>query len=372
MDLLQLRLKSRWFRAVKRSGFIAVVLLALTVATTQPVCADEQLGFFPKDMAATVFDSEVKMLMPRMKDDQPELSTQPMAEEQATTQPAASLESEESKESALEADDTASLRERLSKKYGDPTEDPKIRIQADAPPPMKGMLEALDAGDEGLAYDYAQQYIKSLQRYQKVYGDVVSMTSAVMKSNNLAEGTQWLNVPTLNQHQALAATKRDEQVQKLLTLASQAQAVPSPAGAEQIFQSRNRKAIKAALSDRTDLPTNGNGSLSLIVFVDAKRPMLCSTLQEMMTLARKHGTDPKVSLLAATLGDSTELTTRIASNLPFPMRDGSALAQKLGVNATCSLALVSPEQKKAVLLSSPATVEFMDELISTLKGAPSV
>lgn len=361
-----------WRNAVEQTGFKYLLLVAVGVTLVLPAYAEEQLDFFPKDMAATVFDSDVKMLMPQMKEDKPILSTK----QQKDTEPAqAEIGTADSAETAQAEDDTASLRDKLARKYGDPKEDPKIRVQADAPPSMKGMLEALDAGDQDLAYDYAQQYVKSVQRYQKLYGDVVSMTGAVMKSSNQAEGTQWQNVPTLFEHQELANSKREEQVKSLLQMASQAQATPSAPETTEISQSRNRMAIKAALHSRTDLPAPGPGSINLIAFVDPERPMLCGTLQEMVPLARAYSTDSKVSLLAATLGQHTEEDIKAVSQrlgLPFPMHDGADLARKLGVTSKCTLAVISPEQKKAVLLSSPATAEFMDELITSMKGASRI
>lgn len=353
----------------QRPLIIAGLSFIAATISVAPVHAEDVLNFFPNNMAATVFEREVSMLMPRMKDDPVEEapSLQPAKADQDRTQldPAG----------AVPQDSSESLKDRLSRKYGDPTEEPKIRIQDDAPPSMKGMLEALDAGDESLAYDYAQQYVKSMQRYQKIYGEVVSLTGAVMKSNNQAEGTQWQNVPTLYEHQELADKKREQKIQELLKMAAQAQATPTHPTQNNGTASRDRATIKAALQMRTDLQPSPGGNVNLIAFVDPAEADNCSTLQEMRTLAKARANDNRIALLAASTRQISDGILEVIGKrigISFPFKDGSTLAGKLGATSHCTLAVITPEQKRAILLSTPTTAEFMDELISTIQGAPRV
>jgi hypothetical protein len=353
----------------QRSLIIAGLSLIAASISAAPVQAEDALTFFPNNMAATVFEREVSMLMPRMKDDP--------VEEAPSLKPAKSDPESTTLDAAEPAsqDGSDSLKNRLARKYGDPTEEPKIRIQDDAPPSMKGMLEALDAGDESLAYDYAQQYVKSMQRYQKIYGEVVSLTGAVMKSNNQAEGTQWQNVPTLFEHQELADKKREQKIQELLKMAAQAQATPTTQTPDQGTASRDRATIRAALRQRSDIQPSLGGQVNLIAFVDPAEANNCSTLQEMRTLAKARANDNRIALLAASTRQISDGILEVVGKrigISFPFKDGSTLAGKLGATTHCTLAVITPDQKRAILLSTPTTAEFMDELISTLQGASRV
>jgi len=162
-------------------------LFFLTIISIYPVeqahAQQDSLKFFPRNSAATVFGDDVKTLMPRFdseieEENAPTIEMQPVVgQPEVISQPV-----EEAPES---------LRERLTKKYGDPNSPPALRVQDSAPIPFKGMMEALEAGDDALAYDYAQQYTKLIKKLQRTNKRVISMVGQVMKDDSPNAGVAW-------------------------------------------------------------------------------------------------------------------------------------------------------------------------------------
>ena len=71
-----------------------------------------------------------------------------------------------------------SPRQEIIQRNGDPSERQPLRVQEDAPPPFRGMVEALDVGDDKLAYAYAKQWMRYMNRYREMLDQVNGWVAA--------------------------------------------------------------------------------------------------------------------------------------------------------------------------------------------------
>ncbi|RIL04601.1 MAG: hypothetical protein DCC75_12455, partial [Proteobacteria bacterium] len=120
-------------------------------------------AFYEKNSARSVFDDHIKLLpqaeikhfpdVPRPVEEGPKALS---AVDQEILKAGA-------KESGVPAVDPASpdpVKEALMKQFGDPSGQSTLQVADNAPVPFKGMMAALEAGRDDLAFSYARQYAR--------------------------------------------------------------------------------------------------------------------------------------------------------------------------------------------------------------------
>src|SRR5262249_12308432 len=90
---------------------------------------------------------------------------------------------------AIDLDPTLTPEQKIIAKYGNPDEKPTITPVENAPKPFKGMLEALNAGDDKLAYRFAKQYMRLTHQLSQLGGRVGSLTNAAKIAEGLDNDT---------------------------------------------------------------------------------------------------------------------------------------------------------------------------------------
>ncbi len=94
-------------------------------------------------------------------------------------------------------------RERLLAKYGDPAKDAPVLAIESAPKPFQGMMEALQDGDDEMAFQFAKQYVRHLKNLQERTVRVQSQVGLAMKREGMMGEGAWKGAPMLVEDQAL-------------------------------------------------------------------------------------------------------------------------------------------------------------------------
>ena len=199
------------------------------------------------------------------------------------------------------------------------------------------------------------------------------LTGEVMKSTSQAQGTDWEKMPSSPEEELISLRKMDERVNALLTRAEQAEM--GEISNSEVQRTRDRTAIRAFLATQKDLQGDPSGAVDLVAFFELGKEKECWTIGELRRVMKAHGSDSRVTIIAASMRpvqQSVLATIRRQTNLPFALKDGSALAAKLAITQACSLAAIVPSQKRAIVEPGSVTFEFIDELITKLQGARNV
>ena len=163
-------------------------------------------SFFSKNSAGTVFAPRPVVgpqlpveMFPRVNQE-PMLAPEEPEEKSPALQPDASDRSAKEEAEALEK---LPVRERLLKKYDDPAKDAPVLAVENAPRPFKAMMEALQLGQDDLAFQYAKQYVRHLKNLKERSVRVQSLTGFALKSEGLIEEGAWKGAPALIEDQQL-------------------------------------------------------------------------------------------------------------------------------------------------------------------------
>jgi len=161
--------------------------------STQVLAADELQGFFPKDGALTTFSDaieltpqkEIVLLRPKVEKAKKEDSKEATQSKEGNF----AREALDKKEGDRHIEQPKTQAEILAT-YGDPTKPYPVAAVDQAPAPFKGLVAALNLGDEELAFKYAIQYARYQEQHhiqnQKIVG---FLGQAKRKEGMLPEGS---------------------------------------------------------------------------------------------------------------------------------------------------------------------------------------
>jgi hypothetical protein len=94
-------------------------------------------------------------------------------------------------------------KERLVAKYGDPTKNAPILAVENAPKPFQAMMEALQDGEQGVAFEYAKQYVRYLRDFQERNTRVMSMINYAGRREGVLDEKNWKRAPALEEDKTL-------------------------------------------------------------------------------------------------------------------------------------------------------------------------
>lgn len=397
--------------------------------------------FFEKNVALTVFDSSVtesglpriKLLRPKHKDDQlklaPQVAVQPSG---AGSNPASDVNSEQSSadgasttvqqtaeapiagQSSMNDGHTASPTEALMAKYGDPQKDAPVLAQDSAPKPFRAMMEALDSGDDKLAYQYAQQYVRHIHNLdqrtkramliQSMALEKTGLAASPMKGdpeyealrNTLEEDDDTLG-PKAAEMQAESVAPRAEQldpraramIQRVLATedkqelklesssghqsgdksgakprADETSTVESP-----LNEQTERARIRQALAGRT--PVDPKGQVDIYFFLRTTDQKSIAMGKEIQALAARIPVEQGVRLVGLTLDmedESSIATYRQRSGAQFPIKNGLTLAKRLKIKTVPATVAVARTTFDAVIEDGFRKSYYLEELIKFMQG----
>jgi hypothetical protein len=146
-------------------------------------------AFFEKDSALTVFEGKINLTAQKQAEMLMPKKSLKLKKKKEKSEAKASLKFDQNKiEDHRLAQPTD--KESILKTYGDPSKPYPVAATNDAPAPFKGLMAALNAGDDELAFKYALQYAKYQDEVRQQSNRAVAfLGQAKRKEGYLPEGS---------------------------------------------------------------------------------------------------------------------------------------------------------------------------------------
>lgn len=277
------------------------------------------------------------------------------------------------------------LKERLEVKYGRPEEDPAVLAKADAPKPLQAILEALDAKDDQLAFQYARQYVRYARNLSESSKKVSQLGSyAYEREGMLPPGSTVLDpafdgVAKMVREDIKKSTASEAKVVELdnrtKDLIARAEAVergqvlPEPSEAYTVDEKTGRAQARAKYAHAA--PVDPKGKLRVYFFFRSTEQGSVDMLSHFESLRESIDNDPNVQIILMTLDQNTIqdlLFIKKSFNVNLPLRDGYALARQLNVNRAPTTVVIADTTGKAVIEEGARNFGFIDELVKIMRG----
>jgi len=344
-------------------------------------------GFFDKGSATSVFDQPAT------------LNEAPQVHILNAHLPQRGEETEEpqtpEQEKAAEKEKT--LKERLAEQYGDPDEEPIIAAQAEAPKPFKGLMEALQGGDDDLAYKYARQYARYQNNLQERILKVTEMLEYGMKSEKYIPGPDEedddiygirpLYEKDLKEREELK--KRSEKTQTLVkTLDPSIQNLLDRAAqdeqreVEKTRMSGKKGDIKPPADEKSERALarekhagqviDSKNKAKLYYFFRLADSSAQQMTQHLQALHNSYIDSPDVMIVGLALDNASAADLQIFAHerkVDFPLKQGGEFARKIGVKETPAVVVVAPSTGKAIVEEGERSFFYLDEMVKLVRGS---
>jgi|GEM_PF-6658254 len=232
-------------------------------------------------------------------------------------------------------------RAKVLEQFGDPTKEVPLRTVDNAPTPFKGMMAALDAGDEGLAQQYAQQFQRYNEKLQRSNLTAVNMLTDVVRTNETQAKEQ---LGTAASRQILTP----EELAKLKQSATQDGQVGS-----------------------APVPVDPEGKVQVFFFFNSSDTKSGAAAREVERLSAALRNDKRVQIVGVSadmMGNQAALDFKHRYEISFSVIADTPLAASLGIKTLPSIALVSPATQKVVLKEGPQKFSELRKLVRSMQG----
>ena len=226
-----------------------------------------------------------------------------------------------------------------------PNEDPKVRINPEAPGPFIAMADAYQRGDQETASNYADQYVKYQLNLTFQVRELTTLIGEAMIRQGVIDEEDWVGVGQFLDYQMASAREQNGSMIR-----------PTQ---EQVL-----KRIKPDTKNRAEI----------YYFFSLD----CSYCREMTTdierLWRVAKSDPKLKMAAFTLQPEPAQwinSFRSYSGLTLPILNGEELSKQFRVAMAPSVIVVSPTTKTAYLKTGVQDFKTLYEFVRTVQGLPT-
>ncbi len=351
-----------------------------------PIVGSQNTEFFSANSASTIFQDKVKFnkkpeiqffnarYMPPKEDDAEAVKSVP-GSEQSPEQGKPKLES---------AND-------ILKAFGAPTEDDKILALDNAPDSFKGMMAALQIGDENLAYQYARRYARRVREFKNRTMVGLGMIGKGMESEGMLAKSDWASNPMFADQQRLAEqndlqtaqaqedtriARLDPQTREFLRKAEEAEEMGDTPGKKpameqkpQLSEPEERAQVRRLLTGK--LPVDPKGELQIFFFFRLYDVASLEAVPNIEAFYRSVAKEGGTNFLATSLDETSagEIDGfRTQTNTTFPVKNAARLAKEFGIKAVPMVVFVSPNTGKAVFEEGKRSFAYLDEVARMMKG----
>ncbi len=158
-------------------------IFTIIAAVPLTLSAENVANFYPADSARTVFAPDVHTTTVPDLNDFGALRFTPK-EKSVVKATAAASNAQASKPERPETFQKEVLsHDEILKSFGDPNQELPVLAIDDAPSSFKGMQMALEAGDHALAYSYAKQYVRYLNKVQSRTRNIMSPVDKIQRAD---------------------------------------------------------------------------------------------------------------------------------------------------------------------------------------------
>lgn len=380
----------------------------LALAAPHPATAQNELDFFEPNTALTVFDNGVtKSDLPRLKmlreieDKKPELAKQSeiidgnKPEETELLDAKVEKSTEDNSPQASQAPLTSKL---ILEKYGDPTKDVPVKAQSNAPAPFAAMLEAVNTGDDKLAFQYARQYVRYMRDLKQTTRHAYALQVLAMEQEGLRPkggantndpfmserslvGDQLKDTPLTESSNSSSPMKLDPRVKDFLKMAAEKEGVKSSElGIEPPDTNTTKvKEDPKIVAERTNLrnyfvkraPIDPKGEVDLYLFVRTNDPQSKTSAKLLQEFANKNVRDQKIRIVALTIENEDVGAIDIFrqnTGVGYPVVNSGQFAKKAGISKAPTLVALAKNSGASMSSSGNFSLIFLEELTKYMQG----
>lgn len=225
-----------------------------------------------------------------------------------------------------------------------PDQDPKVRINPEAPSSFVGMAEANQNGDQETAKAYARQFVRYLTNMMFQVRQITQLIGEAMVEEGTVDEEDWVGV---EQYLDWELAKGREQT-------------GSP------LRATHEESLKRITADV-------NGEVEIYYFFTLNCGYCRKMAPDVERLWQVTKSDPKVRMVALTLGPVSKEwidAYRDYTGMTMPILDGEKVAKTFRVGFVPALVAVAPSSKTAFSRTGQLSFERMFEFVRTVQGQP--
>ncbi|WKZ57209.1 MAG: hypothetical protein QY326_00695 [Bdellovibrionota bacterium] len=281
-------------------------------------------------------------------------------------------------------------KEAILQQFGDPSQEMPVRAVDNAPLPFKGLIAAVEAGEDDLAFQYAKQYARYMEGVRRASARAVSLTGLAMEKEGYVEDGGWTGVPQFDEDRALLEKElsKDKQSagaakepigkvttidEKIKTLIERAKKETASEGnllaeaEERKNEQLERKAVR--LSRQGKIPADPSGKLDVYWFFSPDDPDSQSMAPAIEKLHKEsNGELMVVGVTLKPMAPQTLKKFSAAYGVTFPLRTASNLAKGLGVAQVPTTAFIGQQSGKAYFEVGALKFHEVDEIAKMARG----
>lgn len=225
-----------------------------------------------------------------------------------------------------------------------PEQTPAVRVEGDAPSPVRGMIKARREGNTELAEQYADQFVRYQQNFFFEIREIVSLIGDAMIREKAIEEDKWI-------------------------------------GAEQnidIEMARSRKENGELLKPTHDvamkrITPDENNKVEIFYFFSVNCSWCRYMAPDIERLYQATKNDPNVTFHAVSIGEvplDWMNEYRSYSGMTMPLADGTEFAKKMKIGFVPALIAIAPTKNQAYLKTGQQSFTNMYEFVRTVQGLP--
>ena len=367
------------------------------------------LGFFDKDSTLDFYNREIILKeQPKVQILNTNLKLEEALEENndnLTLTKATKKGTKEEREEMLPKD-----LQGILAKFGNPEEEPAIIPEEKAPDSYKGLMAALEAGDDELAYRYARQYV----RYQRNLDERVKKITdfsiyameedgTVLKTKRDLEDPEYEAIKAIaektkakwGQHpfkegasgyskeyfEATKSLELDEKTKDLIKLAELSEdkaLMLSEKESEEFSKRASLKEFDATIEEQAanrdikkGVPVDPQGKVLVYFFsrpADGEGFLMSQAVE---SIYNENKDNQKFSLVSLTIDRTTKqeiADIKKARRSAVPLRSGGDLAEKLGIKRSPSVVFIAPTTGKAFIAEGLRSYDYLNKVVKHVMG----
>lgn len=260
-------------------------------------------------------------------------------------------------------------REQIIAKYGSPEQVSQIRAQKDAPPEMQGLFAALNSGDKELAWQYSVALARRSTEMQNMVSkaadyQLLAMESLGMRATEVVDEESESQNPNRLELRDLMQRTREQELRRKLEIdrMMQEQGLDVEAGLAR---------VQAEAAQAQQIPVDPEGKVKVLIFLDEKDGSLKELSKSLEPLKATLKSDPNVAIIGLTKRSYALPAMKkvaAASNFPFSLLNGEALAQELRIQSYPTFLFLAVSTKQTYRLEGARTADEVGKVIRLMKG----
>ncbi len=274
--------------------------------------------------------------------------------------------------------------EEILARFGNPEEQAPIKAIDNAHPAFKGMMAAINIGNDKLAYRYAKQWQDYTARVKVGTDKAIALQGKAMESLGHTDGHGWTSNERYDEYDELVEEDQAQEKEKLLekdgTLLSfldekLRRLVVDPNAYDEAAQDlwfredHERAKIRQALYHR--VPHDAEGKVDLYFFFSPTDQQSIELARELEPLFRASKKDQKFNFAALSLEKASGIVLsrfRQVSQVTYPSMIAGELSSVFKVQAAPAVVLISPTTGESIQEVGMRKGMYIDELRKMIQG----